>query len=86
MELDPALPTVYCQRAEINQVILNALVNSAEAIGKVIGEQARRRLNHRPPRVVIRTNSGTLYQCPRIGQFPCSFSVWIQGESQFGSG
>ncbi len=38
VDLDPALPAVFCQRAEFNQVILNALVNSAYAIGQVVGD------------------------------------------------
>jgi PAS domain S-box-containing protein len=36
-KLDPTLPPVHCHRGEINQVILNLLVNAADAISDVVG-------------------------------------------------
>jgi PAS domain S-box-containing protein len=37
-EFDPDLPKVECQRAEVNQVFLNLLVNAAHAIADVVGD------------------------------------------------
>ena len=37
LELDPNLPLINCSIDEINQVILNLIVNSAQAIEEVIG-------------------------------------------------
>ena len=39
-ELDPTLPPVPCLPGEINQVLLNLLVNAAQAIGAVDGGQS----------------------------------------------
>ena len=36
-ELDPDLPTLQCVPAEINQVLLNLIVNAADAIGERVG-------------------------------------------------
>lgn len=38
-DLDETLPSVPCLPAEMNQVILNILVNAAQAIGEVVGEK-----------------------------------------------
>ena len=38
MELDAALPSVWCLPGELNQVFLNLIVNAAHAIGDVTGE------------------------------------------------
>ncbi len=37
-ELDSALPPVACLQAELNQVILNLIVNAAQAIAMVVGD------------------------------------------------
>lgn len=37
-ELDPSLPPVCCIPGDINQVLLNILVNAAQAIGEVVGD------------------------------------------------
>jgi len=37
LELDPALPTIEAIPSAINQVILNLMVNAAQAIGEVVG-------------------------------------------------
>jgi two-component system, NtrC family, sensor kinase len=36
LELDPALPKVYCLASEINQVLLNLIVNASHAIADVV--------------------------------------------------
>jgi len=36
------LPTVVCNRGDINQVVLNLIVNAAHAIGDVVGESGER--------------------------------------------
>ena len=41
-DFDPALPPVPCLPGEFNQVILNLLVNAAQAIGDVVGTSGRR--------------------------------------------
>ena len=38
MTLDEGLPPVYCLPGELNQVILNLIMNSAQAIQELIGE------------------------------------------------
>ncbi len=38
LDLDPDLPRVQCLPAEINQVLLNLIVNAADAIGEEVGE------------------------------------------------
>jgi len=38
LELDPDLPTVRCVPAELNQVLLNLIVNAADAIAEKVGE------------------------------------------------
>jgi len=38
LELDPSLPLVPVLPGEFNQVILNMIINSAQAIGEVVGE------------------------------------------------
>lgn len=37
MSLEPDLPTVYCDPAELNQVFLNIIVNAAHAIAEKVG-------------------------------------------------
>ena len=37
-ELDPSLPPVPCLVSEFNQVILNLIINAAQAIGDVVGD------------------------------------------------
>jgi signal transduction histidine kinase len=37
-DLDPDLPTLRCSPAEINQVLLNLVVNAADAVGEKVGE------------------------------------------------
>ena len=37
-ELDPSLPRVPCLVSEFNQVILNLIINAAQAIGDVVGD------------------------------------------------
>ncbi len=38
LQLDPALPPVPCSAAEFNQVILNLIMNAAQAITRVVGD------------------------------------------------
>jgi PAS domain S-box-containing protein len=40
MELDPSLPTVSCMEGDINQVILNLVINAAQAIAEVVGDKS----------------------------------------------
>jgi signal transduction histidine kinase len=40
LDLDPNLPTVTCTPAEINQVLLNLIVNSADAVTEKYGENS----------------------------------------------
>jgi len=35
-DFDPSLPPIFCQPSEFNQVILNIIVNAADAIGDVV--------------------------------------------------
>jgi len=42
-DLDPNLPPVPCLRGEFNQVILNLLVNAAQAIEEVVGRKSGRK-------------------------------------------
>jgi PAS domain S-box-containing protein len=39
-ELDPNLPAIHCLPAEINQVLLNLIVNAADAVAEKVGENA----------------------------------------------
>jgi PAS domain S-box-containing protein len=40
-DLDPELPMVSCLPGEFNQVILNMIINAADAIGEVVGDGAQ---------------------------------------------
>lgn len=42
-DFEPTLPPVACHPSEINQVILNIIVNAAQAIGEVVGESPQRK-------------------------------------------
>jgi signal transduction histidine kinase len=39
-DLDPSLPQVHCIAGDINQVLLNVLVNAAQAIGDAVKDKA----------------------------------------------
>ena len=41
LHLDPALPSVYCLPAELNQVFLNVIVNAAQAVGESVKQKIR---------------------------------------------
>lgn len=41
MRLDPELPPVPCLAGDINQVVLNIIVNAAQAIAEVVGDGSR---------------------------------------------
>jgi|GEM_PF-4964167 len=41
-DFDPQLPLVLCYRDELNQVVLNLIVNSAHAIGDVVGKSGKK--------------------------------------------
>jgi len=40
-EFDPALPLIFCLPAEFNQVILNLILNAADAIAAMVGDAAK---------------------------------------------
>jgi signal transduction histidine kinase len=40
LDLDPDLPTLHCVPAELNQVLLNLIVNAADAIADKVGENS----------------------------------------------
>jgi len=43
MDLDPSLPRVSCMEGDINQVVLNLVINAAQAIAEVVGDGPRER-------------------------------------------
>jgi signal transduction histidine kinase len=43
LDLDPELPAVPCRAGRFNQVILNLIVNAAQAIGELVGDGAQER-------------------------------------------
>ena len=43
LDLDPDLPTLNCVPADINQVLLNLIVNAADAIAEKVGSEGRER-------------------------------------------
>jgi signal transduction histidine kinase len=52
MDLDPDLPTLNCVPADINQVLLNLIVNAADAIAEKFGQESGNK-----GRIVVRTRS-----------------------------
>lgn len=52
LELDPNLPSLMCLSAEINQVLLNLVVNAADAVADKLGHEPEAK-----GRIVVRTKS-----------------------------
>jgi signal transduction histidine kinase len=53
LDLDPNLPTLICAPSEINQVLLNLIVNAADAVAERVGDNAREK-----GRITVRTRTG----------------------------
>ena len=59
LELDPTLPMLVCKATEINQVLLNLIVNAADAVGEKFGYDGENkgqimvRTRHEDGRIVI---------------------------------